>query len=95
MHPSGIVGSQILPQGSEKVLGRVLRRGPAMGFARNQGLRSFFEWLLGRGDVRVWKGTGVSQGVQSTTWERSLKNGNFKCLVLKSFLWREHFGTRP
>ena len=31
------------------------------------------ELLLGRGEVGVDRGTGVSRGVRPTTWERSLK----------------------
>ena len=36
------------------------------------------KWILassvGHGEVRVYRGTGVSRGVQRTTWEISLKN---------------------
>ena len=52
--------------------------------------------FVGNGEVRVYKGTGVSRGVRRTTWERSLKNGSSNSPVLKSFLLgRDHFGTRP
>ena len=41
---------------------------------------------IGHGEVRVYRGTGVSRGVRQTTWETDpSKIGSSKSLVLKSF----------
>ena len=40
---------------------------------------------FGRGNVQVYRGTGISRGVRRTTWDRSLKNWELQSLVLKSF----------
>ena len=53
-------------------------------------------FCFGQGEVRVYKGTGVSRGVRRTTWERSLKNWELQTPCFEEFfLGREHFGTRP
>ena len=41
--------------------------------------------LLGHGEVRVYRGTGVSRGVQRTTWERSLKIWELQIPCFKEF----------
>ena len=53
-----------------------------------------FYVYFGHGEVRVYRGTGVSRGVRRTTWERSPKIWELQisCFV---FGWRERFGTRP
>ena len=46
--------------------------------------------FLGHGEIRVYRGTGVSRGVQRTTWGRDpSKFGSSKSLVLKRvfFFW--------
>ena len=54
---------------------------------------------VGHGEVRVYKGTGVSRGVERTTWERSLKKWELQIPCFKAFfsgdrsLWES--GTRP
>ena len=40
---------------------------------------------FGHGEVRVYRGMGVSCGMRRTTWDRSLKNWQLQILVLKSF----------
>ena len=52
---------------------------------------------VGHGEVRVYRGTGVSRGVRRTTWERSLQNWELQisCFEELVFGWRERFGTRP
>ena len=42
--------------------------------------------IIGHGEVRVYRGTGVSRGVQRTTWERSLKNWELQISCLEEFL---------
>ena len=39
------------------------------------------------GEVRVYRGTGVSRGVQRTTWERSLKIGKLQIPCFEGFFW--------
>ena len=52
--------------------------------------------FFGHGEVRVYRGTGVSRRVRQTTWERSLKNWEKpNPLFWRVFLGREHIGTRP
>ena len=41
--------------------------------------------MLGHGEVRVYRGTGVSRGVRRTTWERSLKNWELQIPCFKDF----------
>ena len=60
---------------------------------------------FGHGEVRVYRGTGVSRGVRRTTWERSLKNWELQISCFEEFLGGEnvlglvpaspsHFGIR-
>ena len=42
------------------------------------------------GEVRVYRGTGVSRGVQRTTWERSLKNWELQIPRFEEFFWGEN-----
>ena len=42
---------------------------------------------VGHGEVRVYRGTGVSRGVQRTTWDRSLKNWELQIPCFEEFLW--------
>ena len=42
---------------------------------------------IGHGEVRVYRGTGVSRGVRRTTWERSLKNWELQIPCFKEFFW--------
>ena len=48
------------------------------------GKRSFF----GHGEIRVYRGTGVSHGVRRTTWDRSLKNWELQIPCFEEFFWR-------
>ena len=41
---------------------------------------------IGHGEVRVYRGTGVSRGVRRTTWERSLKIWELEIPCFKAFL---------
>ena len=51
---------------------------------------------IGHGKARVYRGTGVSRGVQPTIWERSLKFGSSSYpFFWRLFLGRKHRGTRP
>ena len=45
---------------------------------------------LGHGEVRVYRGTGVSRGVRRTTWERSLKNWELQISCFEEFLGGEN-----
>ena len=40
---------------------------------------------VGHGEVRVYRGTGVSRGVRPTTWERSLKNWELQISCFEEF----------
>ena len=42
---------------------------------------------LGHGERRVYRGTGVSRGVQPTTWERSLKIWELQIPCFEEFFW--------
>ena len=42
---------------------------------------------LGHGEVRVYRGKGVSRGVQRTTWERSLKSWELQIPCFEEFFW--------
>ena len=42
---------------------------------------------LGKGEVRVYRGTGVSHGVRRTTWDRSLKNWELQIPCFEEFFW--------
>ena len=43
--------------------------------------------ILGHGEVRVYRGTGVSRGVRRTTWDRSLKNWELRIPCFEEFFW--------
>ena len=43
--------------------------------------------ILGPGEVRVYRGTGVSRGVRQTTWDRSLKNWELQIPCFEEFFW--------
>ena len=45
---------------------------------------------LGKGEVRVYRGTGVSRGVRRTTWERSLKIWELQISCFEEFLGGEN-----
>ena len=52
--------------------------------------------LFGHGEVRVYRGTGVSHGVRRTTWERSLKNWELQIPCFQGFFWaRNTLGLVP
>ena len=62
----------------------------------SQSLCSFF-WpargmgiLFRHGEVRVYRGTGVSRGVRRTTWERSLKNWELQISCFEEFFGGEN-----
>ena len=40
---------------------------------------------IGHGEVRVYRGTGVSRGVRRTTWDRSLKNWELQTPCFEEF----------
>ena len=42
---------------------------------------------VGHGEVRVYRGTGVSRGVRRATWERSLKMWELQIPCFEEFLW--------
>ena len=42
---------------------------------------------IGHGEVRVYRGRGVSRGVRRTTWERSLKNWEIQISCFDEFFW--------
>ena len=42
---------------------------------------------IGHGEVRVYRGTGVSRGVRRTTWDRSLKNWEPQIPCFEEFFW--------
>ena len=46
--------------------------------------------FLGHGEVRVYRGTGVSRGVRRTTWERSLKIWELQISCFEEFLGGEN-----
>ena len=73
------------PRFSPKKQGLEAHTSPNLGGENSTALR---KTLFGHGEVRVYRGTGVSCGVRRTTWERSQKIGSSKSLVLKSF-WVE------
>ena len=50
----------------------------------------FGEGKFGHGEVRVYRGTGVSRGVRRTTWERSLKNWELQIYCFEEFLGGGH-----
>ena len=50
---------------------------------RNQ----FCNVKIGHGEVRVYRGTGVSRGVRRTTWDRSLKNWELQIPCFEEFFW--------
>ena len=45
---------------------------------------------IGHGEVRVYRGTGVSRGVRRTTWERSLKIWELQIACFEEFLGGEN-----
>ena len=45
---------------------------------------------IGHGEVRVYRGTGVSRGVRRTTWERSLKNWELHISCFEELLGGEN-----
>ena len=45
---------------------------------------------FGHGEVRVYRGTGVSRGVRRTTWERSLKTWELQISFFEEFLGGEN-----
>ena len=45
------------------------------------------DYGFGYGEVRVYRGTGVSRGVRRTTWEGSLKIWELEIPYFKEFLW--------
>ena len=71
--------SQILqpwdPENLQKVRGRSL-----------DNFQQVSEKKIGHGEVRVYRGTGVSRGVRRTTWERSLKNRELQISCFEEFL---------
>ena len=51
---------------------------------------------LGHGEVRVYRGTGVSRRVRQTIWERSLKNWELQISCFEEFLGGENvLGLAP
>ena len=42
---------------------------------------------VGHGEVRLYRGTGVSRGVRRTTWDRSLKNWELQIPCFEEFFW--------
>ena len=50
----------------------------------------FLSGPFGHGEVRVYRGTGVSRGVRQTTWERSLKNWELQISCFEEFLGGEN-----
>ena len=42
---------------------------------------------VGKGEVRVYRGTGVSHGVRRTTWDRSLKIWELQIPCFEEFFW--------
>ena len=53
------------------------------------GLFRGFLWpsFIGKGEVRVYRGTGVSHRVRRTTWDRSLKNWELQIPCFEEFFW--------
>ena len=48
-------------------------------------------WItIGHGEVRAYRGTGVSRGVRRTTWERSLKIWELQISCFEEFLGGEN-----
>ena len=45
------------------------------------------EVMFGHGEVRVYRGTGVSRGVRRTTWDRSLKIWKLQIPCFEEFFW--------
>ena len=45
---------------------------------------------FGHGELRVYRGTGVSRGVRRTTWERSLKTWELQISCFEEFLGGEN-----
>ena len=45
---------------------------------------------FGHGEVRVYRGTGVSRGVRPTTWDRSLKKWELQFPCFEEFFWGEN-----
>ena len=43
------------------------------------------DFCVGQGEVRVYRGAGVSRGVRQTTWERSLKIWKLRILSFEEF----------
>ena len=43
--------------------------------------------FFGHGEVRVYRGTGVSRGVRRTAWERSLENWELQMPCFEEFFW--------
>ena len=52
-----------------------------------QGPNSAFPLKIGHGEVRVYRGTGVSRRVRRTTWERSLENWELQIPCFEEFFW--------
>ena len=61
---------------------RAAKRGVSNGGVSRSGLVLPF---LGHGEVRVYRGTGVSHGVRRTTWDRSLKNWELQIPCFEDF----------
>ena len=51
--------------------------------------KKYHQAKVGHGEVRVYRGTGVSSGVRRTTWERSLKRWELQIPRCKEFLWED------
>ena len=70
---------------------------PALEVYKNQSPAIFLRFLcetcstnfaiFGHGEVRVYRGTGVSRGVRRTTWDRSLENWELQIPCFEEFFW--------
>ena len=61
-------------------------RGPGPKVPQRVLLERFWS-SVGHGEVRVYRGTGVSRGVRRTTWDRSLKNWELQIPCFEEFFW--------